>query len=67
MIAPSGAFYTLERLLVIGESSLTQPSRAHLDVLFQSSEVQTDSLLIEIPVLADLEAGVTEDGSVVTP
>ena len=46
---------------------MTQLSRAYLDILFQSSKVQTDGLLIEVPVLTDLEAGVTEDGSVVTP
>ena len=67
MTAPSGAFYSVDHLLAIGELPVTQPSRAYLDVLFQSSEVQADGLLIEIPVLTDLEARVTEDGSVVTP
>ena len=64
MAAPSGAFYSVDRLLAIGELLVT---RVHLDVLFQSSEVQTDGLPIEIPVLADLKARVTEDDSKVSP
>ena len=68
MAAPSGAFYSpVDRLLAIGELLVTQLNRAHLDVLFQSGQVQTDGLPIEIPVLTDLKARVTEDDSKVSP
>lgn len=69
MIAPSGAFCRLKSIdhSVIGESLVTQLGWTYLDVLFQSSKVQTDGLLIEVPVLTDLEARVAEDWSVVTP
>jgi hypothetical protein len=39
----------------------------HLKVLLHTSEVETDRLLVEVAIAADLEARVLEDGSVVTP
>jgi hypothetical protein len=39
----------------------------NLEILLHASEVEADSRLIEVAVTANLEAGVTEDGSVVAP
>jgi len=39
----------------------------YLEVSFHALKVETDSALVKVSVAANLEARVTEDGSVVTP
>ena len=41
--------------------------RTDLQVLLQALKVKANGLLVEVPVLLDLQARVTEDGGMVTP
>ena len=42
-------------------------SRTNLQIRLKAFKVQSDGFLVEIPVTANLEPGVPEDGSVVAP
>jgi hypothetical protein len=48
-------------------SSSTELDKTHPEILFQTSKVQSNGLLVEVAVSANLQARITEDGNVVSP
>jgi hypothetical protein len=59
---PSGAF-----CIVVNTVLLRLDECANLEILLQAGKIKTDGLLVKVPVTADLETGITENGSVVSP
>ena len=41
--------------------------KTHFEIFFETGEVETNSLLVEVAVVLDLKSRVTKDGGVVTP